>query len=404
MIRKTYDAIVIGARCAGAPTAMLLARKGYKILLVDRAAFPSDIPHGHYIHRMGPRYLARWGLLDRVTATNCPAVTTMTWDAGDFPLVGKDLIADGVALGYGPRRSVLDKVLVDAAVEAGVELRTSFTVDGFTTDGDRVTGIRGRARADGAVVTERAAIVIGADGRHSRLAAFVGAPEYHVAPRVTCWYWSYWSGVPDRGAEVYVGKDNALFCFPTNDGLFGIFIAWRIECFHAVRANIEQHFMAAVDAIPGLSERVRNGHREERFAGCADLPNFFRKPYGLGWALVGDAGLHKDPFLALGISDAFRDAELLAAVLDACFTYRRPLYGGLAEYESRRNEATTADFHENLAAARFLPLPEEVSRLRAALRGNQEATNQFFRARQDLIPKEAFFNPENLESLMNVKC
>jgi flavin-dependent dehydrogenase len=291
-------------------------------------------------------------------------------------------------------------VLVDAAVEAGVEIRTSFSVDGFTTDGDRVTGIRGRARADGAVVSERAAIVIGADGRHSQLADFVGAPEYHAVPPVTCWYWSYWSGVPDRGLSVYVRPNNAVFCFLTNDGLFGIFVAWRIQCFHAVRASIELHFMSVIDAIPDLSERVRNGHREERFAGCADLPNFFRKPYGLGWALVGDAGVHKDPFLALGICDAFRDAELLTTALDACFTYRRPLYGGLSEYESRRNEATTPDFHENLAAARFLPLPEEVYRLRAALRGNQEATNQFFRARQGLVPKEAFFNAENLERLM----
>jgi 2-polyprenyl-6-methoxyphenol hydroxylase-like FAD-dependent oxidoreductase len=103
MTRNRYDAIVIGARCAGAPTAMLLARKGYRVLLVDRATFPSDIPHGHYIHRLGPRYLARWGLLDRVASTNCPAVTTMTWDAGDFPLAGEELCVDGVALGYGPR-------------------------------------------------------------------------------------------------------------------------------------------------------------------------------------------------------------------------------------------------------------------------------------------------------------
>ena len=142
-----HDVIVIGARCAGAPTAMLLARKGYKVLLVDRSTFPSDIPHGHFIHRHGPRRLASWGLLDRITATNCPAVTSTVMDLGDFPLAATGLVVDGVALGYGPRRTVLDRVLVNAAVEAGAELRTGFTVDDFIVDGDRITGIRGRRAA-----------------------------------------------------------------------------------------------------------------------------------------------------------------------------------------------------------------------------------------------------------------
>src|SRR5687768_15795090 len=142
-----YDAIVVGARCAGAPTAMLLARRGYRVLLVDRATFPSDIPHGHFVHRHGPPRLARWGLLDRVAGTGAPGVTTMTTDYGDFPLVGESLVADGVAMGYGTRRAALDAVLVQAAVEAGVELRERFTVDELTFDGARVTGIRGRGGA-----------------------------------------------------------------------------------------------------------------------------------------------------------------------------------------------------------------------------------------------------------------
>ena len=103
------DVIVVGARCAGASTAMLLARKGYRVLVVDRAQFPSDIPRGHFIHRHGPQRLNAWGLLDRVVATGCPAVTSMTADFGDFPLTGKDLVVDGVAFGYAPRRDKLDQ-------------------------------------------------------------------------------------------------------------------------------------------------------------------------------------------------------------------------------------------------------------------------------------------------------
>jgi flavin-dependent dehydrogenase len=394
-----HDVIVIGARCAGAPTAMLLARKGYKVLLVDRATFPSDLPHGHFIHRHGPRRLARWGLLDRIVATNCPAATTSIMDLGDFPLVGTGLVIDGVALGYGPRRSVFDNVLVNAAVEAGAELRTGFAVDGFTTDGDRITGIRGRAARGGGPVTESASIVVGADGRRSRLARFVGAPEYETFPSVMCWYFSYWSGVPQRGVEIYIRRDKAIFAFPTNDSQVGVFVGWQIERFAAVRADIEGHFMAAVDEIPELSARVRGGRREEPFKGTADVPHFYRKPWGPGWALVGDAGCHKDPILALGMCDALRDVELLTDALDEGFSGRRAPADALQDYERLRNDASAPDFRENLRMARFQPVPEETYQLRAALRDNPQATNQFFLARQGMIPREAFFNPENLQRL-----
>ena len=144
-----YDAIVIGARCAGATTAMLLARAGADVLLVDRARFPSEIPHGHFIHRHGPGRLARWGLLERVLDTGCPRVTSITMDLGDFPLAGHDLGRDDVPVGLGPRRSALDKVLVDAAAEAGAELREGFAVDDLTYDDGRVT-------CPGAIRPERA--------------------------------------------------------------------------------------------------------------------------------------------------------------------------------------------------------------------------------------------------------
>jgi flavin-dependent dehydrogenase len=394
-----HDVIVIGARCAGATTAMLLARKGYAVLLVDRADFPSDIPHGHFIHRHGPGRLARWGLLDRLTATNCPAVTTSLMDLGDFPLVGTELVVDDVALGYGPRRSVLDKILVDAAVEAGAELRTGVHVDGFTSDGDRITGIHARGRS-GARFTETASMVVGADGRRSGLARFVQASEYESFPTVTCWYFSYWSGMPDRGVEIYIRRDKAVFAFPTNDSLVGLFVGWTADFLPTVRSDIEGHFMAAVDEIPELSARVRAGRREEPFKGATDMPNYFRKPHGPGWALVGDAGCHKDPILALGICDALRDAEYLIEAIDEGLTGRRPLSDSLQEYERRRNDASMTDFRENLHIARFQPVPEQTYRIRAAIRADPELTRQFFLARQGIIPPEVFFNPDNMQRLL----
>src|SRR5262245_42720833 len=178
------DVIVVGARCAGASTAMLLARRGYKVLLVDRARFPSDIPHGHFIHRDGPRRLKRWGLLDKVIASNCPPVMTSTSDFGDFPLLARNLVLDDVAWGYGPRRRVFDKILVEAAVAAGAELREGFAVEDFLGDGGAISGVRGRDRAGGTPASERARITIGADGRNSHLARAVKTPRYREAPAI----------------------------------------------------------------------------------------------------------------------------------------------------------------------------------------------------------------------------
>ena len=395
-----YDVIVVGARCAGASTAMLLGRKGYKVLLVDRARFPKDIPHGHFIHRHGPARLARWGLLDRIVATGCPPVTSVSTDYGDCALASENLSIEGVALGYGPRRAPLDKVLVDAAVEAGVELRDGFAVDGFSTDGDCVTGIRGTDRAGGSSVAEYARLTIGADGRNSRLAKAVSAPQYEMTPPLTCWFFSYWSGVNLDRLQIAVRTNKVLFSFPTNDDLFAIFAAWTSSELPAIRADVEGRFMAFLDEVPDLAGKVRSGRREERFYGMPDVPNFLRKAYGRGWALVGDAGCHKDPFLALGICDAFRDAELLADAVDSALSGDVDSAEAMAGYERRRNEATMADYQQNLAQAQFQPLPPEMAQLRRALRGNAADTHRYYLAIEGMVPPEAFFNPDNMARIL----
>ena len=150
-----YDAIVIGARCAGSATAMLLARKGHRVLLVDRGLVPSDVPRGHFIHKQGPRLLADWGLLEKVVATNCPPITTHLTDFGDFPFVGRDIRVGNVAWGYGPRRRQLDQMLLEAAIQAGAEFRPNFLVESLVWNGNRVQGIRGRPRHGPAALKRR---------------------------------------------------------------------------------------------------------------------------------------------------------------------------------------------------------------------------------------------------------
>jgi flavin-dependent dehydrogenase len=380
-----YDAIVIGARCAGAATAMLLARAGGDVLLVDRARFPSEIPHGHFIHRHGPGRLARWGLLERVLDTGCPPVTSITMDLGDFPLAGRDLELDGVPVGLGPRRAALDKVLVEAAVEAGAELREGFAVDDLNFADGRVTGIRGRTRDGGGTVTDAARFVVGADGRNSSVAKRVQAAETQSAPTLTCWYFSYWSGVEGEGLELYRLDQRVIFAFPTNDGLFAVFVAWPVSEPATVRSDPERELLAALDHAPGLAERVRAGRREERVLGATQLPNFLRTPGGPGWALVGDAGCHKDPYMALGVCDAFRDAELLGDALGAVLSGGSEEGEALATYERRRDEATLPDYHANMAMAGLGPVPPELLEARAAARDDQEAANRFYMVAQGLV-------------------
>ena len=157
--------------------------------------------------------------------------------------------------------------------------------------------------------------------------------------------------------------------------------------------------MSVIAQIPVLNERFRSARQEERFYGTADVPNFFRKPYGPGWALVGDAGYHKDPYMALGICDAFRDAELLASAVEEGLSGRRALVDALAGYEERRNTEAIQLYRQNAQLAQFNPVSEDELAIRAALRGNQEETNKYSLAMQGTIPCEKFFNPDHLEQL-----
>lgn len=394
-----YDAIVVGARCAGSPTAMLLARKGYRVLLLDRVGFPSDTLSTHYIHQPGVARLARWGLLDKVVASNCPPARQIRLDLGPFALIGSPPPVDGIDAAYAPRRTVLDQILVEAAAAAGAEVRENFSVQELLTDGERVTGIRGHA-AGGAMVTEEARIVIGADGLRSLVARSVQAPAYNATPALTCAYYTYWSDVPVPGAQLYVRPSQMFGAGPTNDGQTLVIVFWPRAAFHEVRADVEGHFLKALEQAPDLAARLRDGKRSERFRGTADLPNQFRQPYGPGWALVGDAGYHKDPILAQGISDAFRDAELLAEAIDAGFSGRQPLAEALAAYQRERDTQAGPSFESTVQFASLAPPPPEMQQLFGALRENQEQTDRFFGTMAGTVPIPEFFAPENLGRIM----
>lgn len=394
-----YDAIVVGARCAGSPTAMLLARKGYRVLVVDKATFPSDTMSTHIIHPPGVAALARWGLLERLDATGCPAFGRYSLDFGPLTIAGTLRPADRIEQSRCPRRTVLDKLLVDAAAEAGAELREDFTVEEILVEEGRVSGIRGHARG-GATVTERAGIVIGADGRNSLVAKTVQAPRYNEKPAFQAGYYAYWSGVPVDGFEIYSRPYRGFGAAPTHDGLTLIVGGVPQAEFPAFKKDVEGNFMAILDLVPEFAERVRAGTREARFVGTADLPNFFRKPYGEGWALVGDAGYHKDPITAQGISDAFRDAEALAAGLDATFGEQMEFGAAMAAYQRARDEHVLPIFEFTCEFATLEPPPPEMQQLMGAMQADQDAMDDFVSVIAGTVPAPRFFAPENVGRIM----
>jgi flavin-dependent dehydrogenase len=395
-----YDAIVIGARCAGAPTAMLLARKGYRVLLVDKASFPSDHLSTHYIRLPGLALLKRWGLLEKVAALSCPPLTNARVDFGSFVLYGAIPSFEGITATYCPRRTLLDKLLVDAAVEAGAELREGFSVQELHREDGRVTGIHGRLHGNTREELH-ARIIIGADGLHSLVARKMQAPMYNIRPTLTCAYYAYWSGAASTDIEVYQREQRTIVLFPTNDDLVNIYVAWPPQEFARYRADIENNYLQTLDLVPELSARIRSGKRVGRFRGTADLPNFFRRPYGPGWALAGDAGYHKDPALAFGITDAFRDAELLTEAIDAGFSGHRPLDDALAHYEQQRNEVGFPLYDLTCQIASFEERPPEVEQLLLALSRNPTETARFLAVMEGIVPTHEFFDPSNIARIMS---
>ncbi len=394
MAKNQYDVIVVGARCAGSPTAMLLARKGYKVLVVDRAKFPSDTISTHLLHPPGVAALKRWGLLDQMVATGCPPIDTYAFDFGPFTISGAPG-TDEAPVAYAPRRTVLDKLLVDTAYETGAEVREGFTVEDVLVEEGRVTGIRGHDKG-GQTVIERADVIVGADGRHSLVAEAVGAEQYNEKPRLQGSYYSYWSGLPMDGRnQAYIRPGRGFQAWPTHDDLTLVIAGWPFAEFGAYRNDIEGNFLRTLELAPPFAERIRSATRETRFVGTA-LPNFFRKPYGPGWALVGDAGYDKDFITAYGMHDAFRDAELCATALDETFTGVRSFDVAMADYQSARDRHNLPFYEFTAQIATLEPPPPELAQVLGAVHGNQAAMDEFVRVAAGVTSPAEFFSEANI--------
>jgi 2-polyprenyl-6-methoxyphenol hydroxylase-like FAD-dependent oxidoreductase len=374
-----HDVIVVGTRVAGAATAMLAARAGLRVLAVDRASFPSDTLSTHQVQVPGVAALRRWGLLGRLVAAGTPATRRLRFDAGQVVLDGCYPAWEGADALYSPRRLLLDQILIDAAREAGAEVRHGFQANELAWDGGRVTGIRGRGRG-GARVTETAPLVVGADGKRSLVARSTGAIRYRVRPVRTMASYSYWAGVPTAGGgEIYRRPGRAVAVFPTNDGLTMVYLARPAAEFPAARHDLAGHYLAGLDGCGDLAARLQAGQRAERVRSTPDLPTSMHVPYGPGWALVGDAGLVLDPVSAQGITRAFLDAERLTqAIVAGLGGGTGGLDRALAGYHRARDRSVRSVYNLTGQIARLRPAGPGERLLYAALAGRPDEISRFF--------------------------
>jgi menaquinone-9 beta-reductase len=385
-VNESFDVIVVGARCAGAPLATMLARAGLRVCVVDKDRFPSDTPSTHGIQPTGVKVLERIGVLDSLVKVAPPILRLrMAFDDVVAPAANVIPIAGAPVLSV--RRITLDEILVNAAADAGAEVRTQTAITGLVMDGDRIAGV---TTPSGEL---RAPLVVGADGTRSAVARMAGAQEYHPTPNGRVFMWAYYEADPTNG-EMWIGKlgDHTYLGMPTDNGLTLVGACPSIDRRDEVRADREAVYEAGVRAWPELHAGVVGARREGPVHTMANMHGFFRPSAGPGWVLVGDAGHFKDPTPGQGIADALRQSEKLAAAIT------RALGGGhgrpdaiLHDWWRWRDEDAWEMYwfaHDMGAAGPTPPLRREAQRRIAADPKLTAALVRVFN--HDLRPSEAF--------------
>lgn len=363
-LSRRYDAIVVGARCAGAATALLLARSGMRVLVLDKGTYGSDTLSTHALMRGGVAQLHRWGLLDAIVRAGTPPIrrTSFHYDDG---VVDVDIRArGGVDALYAPRRSLLDSILVDAASAAGAVVRHGATVTGVLERNGRVMGVVAADREGHALELE-SDLVIGADGVRSRIAGLVGAELRATGRHASALVYGYFEGMEGDAYHWHWRAGVSAGVIPTNEGLANVFVATTPERLGRERERGAGSAFARLlaEAAPGVDALATAERRRGPLRMFLGERGWLRAAYGPGWALVGDAGVFRDPLIAHGISDALRDAELLA---------RAAVRGSLGDYEAERDAIARGMLEVGDAVASFAWDTARIHELHARLQSEMK--------------------------------
>jgi flavin-dependent dehydrogenase len=360
-----HDVVIVGGRAAGGATALLLARLGHDVVVLERALFPSDTVSTHSIARSGVVQLRRWGLLDEVLASGAPAIRQVSFHAQGESVTRTVKHVAGVGHLVAPRRYALDAIVTGAAVRAGADVRTGVAVTGVRRDDNgRAVGVCGRDLAGDPIEID-ARFVVGADGLGSRVARSVGAEVVENRGDQGATQYAYYHGPSWQGFEFFAGERALAGVFPTHGGQACVWVCTPSEAAHAARRRVDSRTEAFETllrrAAPELADRLVGARRTSPVLGMLRTPNQLRQATGPGWALVGDAGYHRDAVTGHGISDAFRDAEFLAVALDRALRGEIDDATALNGYQHQRDLALREIFELTCAMAAYPPLPEFVA-------------------------------------------
>jgi flavin-dependent dehydrogenase len=340
-----YDALIVGARVAGSSLAIRLAQRGRKVLMVDRDSFPSDTISTHGLNFLAVESLRRLGVLERIEAAGFRRMQRHRAWLGEL-FVEAPAGPPG-AYTLAPRRMVLDQILIERAVECGVEFTPRARVDGLLIENGTVEGARVQ-RIGGDAFEAHARVVIGADGKGSKVAQWVGAKTYGKGEPGRPIYYGYFHGVeplPEPTAELFFGFNRVGFCLAMRPDEHVLVIEAQPEDFARIRADARTWFLSEYTRLPGMEKRMANAVLEGSILGVRAIDSHFRTPYGAGWALTGDAGYVKDPITAYGVGDALLQGFWLARSLDEWFG-GRPWDETMSAYQERRDNSFRAFFEQ----------------------------------------------------------
>jgi 2-polyprenyl-6-methoxyphenol hydroxylase-like FAD-dependent oxidoreductase len=392
-----WDAVIVGARCAGASTALLLARQGHRVLLVDRATFPSDTMSTLYIHQPGVSMLDRWGILDSIIASGCPRLENVTYCVQDVLMHGPVATLGNIDATYAPRRQILDQILINAAVQAGAEFRAGCSLSAVLSENDRVAGVRLNSNNGGEIV-EQTRLLVGADGMRSRVAELVHAPTVIEDPRLSCVYYTGWTRI-SCGLSIREQPGSSIGTVPTHDDVTLILTYFPQDSFTAIKSDpLRAHLDSIKATAPDLFDEVSGSEQAVRLHGTGDQRNFFRKAHGPGWVLVGDAGHHLDSITARGITNAFVQADMLSGEIKGDLANEQNVDAALSHFEARRHDAQIDGYRSTLETARLQVQNSRLKMLRA-ISQVPALTERYFALLAGMISMDEFLTPELVKLL-----